>query len=104
VKKLEVRCCCHPSKVLGHLAHPRLQQFGDSWTFAVVDREDDANWEPRGVSIRERASYTQLYLTVERISDGNGVITEAIKNRDYPLTTLKLITGFEPATWEPGNG
>lgn len=101
--KLEVRCCCDASKVLGHLEHPQLQKAGDRATFVVVDnrRLPDIVFVP-GEGPRTAVPTRVLELEVAYITlhpfDFDSI---AIKNRDYPLEDLKFIPGFEPLTWEP---
>ena len=104
MKRLEVRCCCNPNKVLGHLAHPRLQALGDSWSFAVLDNTRPPEVFVLAGTVHQQVPMKQITLHVDRFSDGRGVVCEAIKNSDYELADLKGIRGFEPATWEPGNG
>ena len=97
--KLEVRCCCDANKVLGYMAHPKLQKPGDRVLFPMMSNNEvrpvDPDTPPVGIPVRI------LELTVNEFFEypvgdfGPGRSRIAIKNRDYPLEWLQAIPGFE---------
>lgn len=93
--KLEVRCCCDPNKLLGYLDHPNLQAVGDRWQVVIkhpVESPIDVEFP-----VFERI---ELMVMDCRVT-GRAGWKPAIRNPDVPIETLKLVPGFEPATFEP---
>lgn len=101
MKILEVRCCCDPTKVLGHLAHPRLQALGDRWKFKWT-RLADSTFEPLGFQLGQ-VVFCEVELTVDRVTVGQRTF-EAIKSHDYPLEDLGYIPGFTVHLKEAADG
>ena len=90
IRTLEVRCCCDPNKVLGELAHPRLQALGDRVHFPMIDLAPFNRSRFTGVWPAHR----QITLEVAEIVDPLEGVQLAIKNSDYPMADLERIPGF----------
>lgn len=86
--KLEVRCCCDPGKLLGHLEHPNLQKSGDRCRFPIVVGGNVAK-------LHGEIETTVIELTVEELLLPFGGMKLAVKNRDYPIDVLRAVPGFE---------
>lgn len=90
--RLEVRCCCDPSKLLGYLQVPaRLAYTGAKIGIPVLEGLLlEAGQEPR-------AQYGRIDLEVGRVcaegERGEGHL--AVKSNDTSIEALRKIPGFE---------
>lgn len=102
MKRLEVRCCCDPNKVLGHVTHPQLQQPGDRLRIEWLELAGEP-LTPFGFH-QDQAVRHRLELTVDRIAEypcgdfGPPVMFDAVKNNDYPIEVLRRVPGFVEKT------
>jgi hypothetical protein len=98
VKRLEVRCCCQPTKRLGWLPVPDDVHDGQIMRFAV----SPARWMLASIGgIPQRVAADIIELPVARFGtmDLSGVaITKlALKSEETPIERLRLIRDFEEA-------
>lgn len=91
--ELEVRCCCHPDTLLGHLdVPPHLARRGVRISYPIerpIARNGAAAWALETISL-EVANFQQGF--------GSPVVDPylALKSADYPASLLALIPGFRP--------
>lgn len=92
MKRLEVRCCCVPKKLLGTLPVPDHLLQAPQLTMLLM--------QPRFFGLptdrRERRP-TSINLQITEIQDGRER-WRAIKAEGVPIETLRLIPGFIEAT------
>lgn len=79
IRRLEVRCCCNPVKLLGHI------QIAEAW---IAGGRRDIHFPRRDAG--------PITLTLELFSDGNEDPYLAVKSNDYTIDELRQIRAFEP--------
>lgn len=79
---MEVRCCCLPEKLLGHLdVAPGLQRVR----------------YPLLTSYNIHMDFEVIELEVCEFVGDNGIFYKCLKARDIPIETLRKIPGFKEA-------
>lgn len=97
MKRMEVRCCCKPQKLLGWLPVPASAALGETLHFTIppVVRFLGTPLEPQGFTEEGRRV---ISLPVEMFGGviRPGVFGEhlALKSEETPLETLRQIPGF----------
>lgn len=96
MKRMEVRCCCTPKKLLGTLPVPDLTSEGTSVDFALMQPRINFNhW--RGEKAARASANRRLTLQAQSFQavEGETMLAGiALKAEGVPIETLRLIPGF----------
>lgn len=95
MKRIEVRCCCSPRKLLGSLPVPDSTKPGDTVRLVVMKPRTYA--PPTGHYNRPRNDDPYIHLPIETFADMSGAHPKygiAVKAEGVAIETLRLIPGF----------
>ena len=94
MKRLEVRCCCQPQKLLGTL--PVTDNHGASFQFTVMKpRTYDFDFSRLPITTPVNRQF--VTMPIESFVDMSGPHPKyglAVKAEGVPIETLRLIPGF----------
>jgi hypothetical protein len=96
MKRMEVRCCCSPRKLLGTLPVPDLTDAGTSVEFSVMQPRVNFNhWRDESVTRAPANRHLTLQAENFQASDGDQMVAGiALKAEGVPVETLRRIPGF----------
>jgi hypothetical protein len=106
--RIEVRCCCQPTKLLGWMDVSRHVKEGDVLTFPLATRAAAAasglSQMPESVTVEQLRLPVAVFQDVVLIGRGGDDVEEvrtmhlAIKSEETPIETLRRIPQFDEAT------
>lgn len=92
MRKLEVRCCCEPGKLLGYLPVHENVKEREAIRYSYLDLEYVSESE----TTKTNATVHHVNLTVARFYDKqNDIEYLAIKDNGVSIEILRKISGFE---------
>ncbi len=100
MKRIEVRCCCQPQKLLGTLPVPDLTKLGDRVGFVMM-KPSTRSIEAIQASAKRMSAPSKVELPIESFADMTGSHPKysiAVKAEGMTVAQLRLIPGFIEAT------
>jgi hypothetical protein len=103
--RIEVRCCCQPTKLLGWIDVARQVKDGDVLIFPLASRDGGRDLLPLAEPFAVEqlrlpvATFSNVVLIAKGTDDVDVIRTRriAIKSEETPVETLRRIPGFEEA-------
>lgn len=91
--RLEVRCCCQPTKLLGYLPlPPGVEPAAGKTVRFCWNVRNAGEWVAFGLVTP--TVLHEIRLPIERIENGTGYAWLAFKSEETSIETLRQIPGF----------